>query len=84
MLDHIGLQVQDVEKSLDFYLRTFAPIGMRELMRFPYGETIVVGLGGADGQPVFWLGPPTGQGCAATFDHITFRPGAPENLRDGS
>jgi len=25
MLDHIGLQVQDVEKSLDFYLRTFAP-----------------------------------------------------------
>src|SRR2546430_17180695 len=60
MLHHIGLQVQDVEKSLDFYLSTFAAIGMREVMRFPYGETIVVGLGGADGQPVFWLGPPTG------------------------
>jgi len=27
---------------------------------------------------------PTGEGCAATFDQITFRPGAPENLRDGS
>jgi uncharacterized protein len=27
---------------------------------------------------------PTGPGCAATFDHIAFRPGAPENLRDGS
>jgi uncharacterized protein len=27
---------------------------------------------------------PAGPGCAATFDHITFRPGAPENLRDGS
>jgi regulation of enolase protein 1 (concanavalin A-like superfamily) len=27
---------------------------------------------------------PTGGGCAATFDHISFRPGAPENLRDGS
>ena len=27
---------------------------------------------------------PTGEGCAATFDHITFRPGAPSNLRDGS
>jgi regulation of enolase protein 1 (concanavalin A-like superfamily) len=27
---------------------------------------------------------PTGTGCAATFDRITFRPGAPENLRDGS
>ena len=27
---------------------------------------------------------PTGQGCSATFDHISYRPGAPENLRDGS
>ena len=27
---------------------------------------------------------PTGPGCGATFDHITFRPGAPENLRDGT
>jgi len=27
---------------------------------------------------------PTGEGCAATFDHITFPPGAPQNLRDGS
>jgi uncharacterized protein len=27
---------------------------------------------------------PTGEGCAATFDHIDFQPGAPPNLRDGS
>ncbi len=27
---------------------------------------------------------PAGDGCAATFDHIRFRPGAPGNLRDGS
>jgi uncharacterized protein len=27
---------------------------------------------------------PAGQGCAATFDQIAFRPGAPGNLRDGS
>jgi len=26
---------------------------------------------------------PAGAGCAATFDHITFRPGAPSDLRDG-
>ena len=71
MLDHIGLQVQDVEKSLDFYLRTFAPIGMREQMRYPYGETIVVGLGGADGQPVFWLGPPTGDETREL--HVAFK-----------
>ena len=27
---------------------------------------------------------PAGEGCSATFDRITFRPGAPKNLRDGS
>ena len=27
---------------------------------------------------------PIGPGCTATFDHISFQPGAPENLRDGS
>ena len=27
---------------------------------------------------------PTGEGCSATFDHISYRPGAPQNLRDGS
>jgi uncharacterized protein len=27
---------------------------------------------------------PTGKGCSATFDQITFGRGAPENLRDGS
>lgn len=27
---------------------------------------------------------PAGEGCAATFDHLSFRPGAPKNLRDGS
>lgn len=27
---------------------------------------------------------PTGEGCAATFDHIAFRSGAPGDLRDGS
>lgn len=27
---------------------------------------------------------PTGEGCAATFDHIMFVPGAPADLRDGS
>lgn len=27
---------------------------------------------------------PTGEGCAASFDRISFEPRAPENLRDGS
>ena len=71
MLDHIGLQAKDVEASLAFYLRTFAAIGMREAMRFPYGDTVVVGLAGSDGPPVFWLGPPTGTETREL--HVAFR-----------
>lgn len=33
MLDHLGVQVADVDASVDFYLRVFAPIGVREMMR---------------------------------------------------
>ena len=70
MIDHLGVQVADVQASLDFYLHTFAPIGMREIMRHPVGDSFVVGLGGADGQPVFWLGP-TG-GSETREIHVAF------------
>ena len=71
MIDHIGLQVRDMDASLDFYLRTFAAIGMREAMRFPAGDTFVAGLCGPDGTPVFWLGPSTGSETREL--HIAFR-----------
>src|SRR5664279_4088536 len=60
MLDHLGIQVADVEASLAFYLGTFAPVGMHEVMRFPMGDSLVVGLGGPDGTPTFWLSPANG------------------------
>ncbi|HEX8627649.1 MAG TPA: VOC family protein [Catenuloplanes sp.] len=60
MLDHVGVQVADVAASLDFYLRTFAPIGLREVMRFPHGDSFVVGMAGPDGAPDFWLSPTPG------------------------
>jgi catechol 2,3-dioxygenase-like lactoylglutathione lyase family enzyme len=71
MLDHLGLQARDVKASLDFYLRVFAPIGMREAMRFPAGDSIVVGLAGPDGPPDFWLSPPTGNETREL--HVAFR-----------
>lgn len=71
MLDHVGVQVADVETSLAFYLRTFAAIGMREVMRFPHADAFVVGLAGADGIPDFWLGPATGP--EARELHVAFR-----------
>jgi catechol 2,3-dioxygenase-like lactoylglutathione lyase family enzyme len=71
MLDHIGLQARDVEAALDFYVRTFAPIGLREAMRFPVGDSLVVGLSGPDGIPFFWLSPPTGTETREL--HVAFR-----------
>jgi catechol 2,3-dioxygenase-like lactoylglutathione lyase family enzyme len=71
MLDHIGIQVQDVEQSLAFYLSTFAPIGMREAMRFPVGGSFVVGLAGPGGPPDFWLVPPGGPETREL--HVAFR-----------
>lgn len=71
MLDHVGVQVADVEASLAFYLRTFAAIGMREVMRFPLGDTFVVGLSGPGGIPDFWLGPTTGSETREL--HLAFR-----------
>ena len=57
VLDHLALQCADVEASLAFYLRVFEPAGVREAMRFPREEGLVVGLSGPDGFPKLWLGP---------------------------
>ena len=61
----------DVEASLAFYLRTFAPIGMREVMRFPQDDASVVGLSGPDGIPDFWLVPAAGSESREL--HLAFR-----------
>jgi catechol 2,3-dioxygenase-like lactoylglutathione lyase family enzyme len=61
MIDHLGVQVADVEASLTFYLNSFAPLGMREVMRFPNEGSFVVGLSGPNGIPNFWLSKATGQ-----------------------
>ncbi|HEX8079415.1 MAG TPA: VOC family protein [Jatrophihabitans sp.] len=60
MLDHLFLQVADVEASLAFYERVFAPIGMREVLRFPHPDGFEVGLAGPEGRPAFWLSPAAG------------------------
>ncbi|CAA9350647.1 MAG: hypothetical protein AVDCRST_MAG07-2981 [uncultured Frankineae bacterium] len=60
MIDHLGVQVADVEASLAFYVRTFAALGLREAMRHPVGGSFAVGIAGADGFPHLWLSPAGG------------------------
>ncbi len=57
MLDHIGIQVADVGASTALYIKVFAPLGFRELMRYPAGNSFVVGICGEAGVPQFWVGP---------------------------
>jgi catechol 2,3-dioxygenase-like lactoylglutathione lyase family enzyme len=60
LLDHLMVQVADVEASLAFYLRTFAALGVREALRYPVGDSWAVGLSGKDGFPDLWLRPAGG------------------------
>jgi catechol 2,3-dioxygenase-like lactoylglutathione lyase family enzyme len=71
MLDHLGVQVADVDASLRFYLTVFNPLGLREAMRFPQDGSFVVGMAGPDGHPDFWLS--SGVGAETRELHVAFQ-----------
>lgn len=66
MLDHLSIQVADMEASATFYDLVLAPLGYERVLDF--GE--VVGFG-RDGRPQFWLGPVTTSGEAREV-HVAF------------
>jgi len=80
VLDHIAVQVGDVAAAAAFYQRVFAPLGIREAMRYPRDGDVVVGLCGPDGFPHFWLGP-SGGGPAREL-HIAFAAPSREAVDD--
>jgi len=51
MIDHIGIQVTDLEASVAFYTKALAPLGYVLVMRFEQ----FAGFGVA-GKPDFWIG----------------------------
>ena len=55
MIDHLGIQVADVEASVAFYLTAFGPLGVREAVRIEHEAGLVVGLAGPPGVPQVWL-----------------------------
>ena len=68
MLDHIGLEVSDYERSKAFYTEALKPLGL-ELLMEP-----VAGAGGfglpADQKPFFWIA--TRGGPVASGVHVAF------------
>jgi len=51
MLDHVGINVTDYQRSRDFYVQALAPLGYSLLME-PIPST---GGFGRDGKPWFWI-----------------------------
>jgi catechol 2,3-dioxygenase-like lactoylglutathione lyase family enzyme len=52
MIDHIAVQVSDVDSSAAFYTDVFGPLGLVTVLRVG----LAVGLG-RDQKPFLWLGP---------------------------
>ena len=55
MLDHLGINVSDYDRSRDFYARALAPLGLSLLME-PMPR---IGGFGAEGKPWFWITDPS-------------------------
>ncbi len=73
MLDHIGINVSDPEKSRIFYDQALAPLGYKMLMEVPkeYVEgTVVLGYG-IPPKPDFWISNESGPNRPPL--HICFR-----------
>ena len=66
MLDHLGLDVSDYERSRAFYQQALAPLGLSLLLEPAPG----IGGFGAGRQPFFWIA--TGRGAAQSGVHVAF------------
>ncbi len=54
MIDHLGIQVADVDASATFYLDVFGPVGLEKVMDFEAPIGRVVGMGW-EGKPFLWV-----------------------------
>jgi catechol 2,3-dioxygenase-like lactoylglutathione lyase family enzyme len=66
MIDHIGISVTDLDRSIAFYERALAPLGYTLIMKF---DGRAAGFG-AGGKPDFWIG--AGAGAPPTPTHVAF------------
>ena len=64
MIDHIGITVADLEKSVTFYTRALAPLGYALVMRWEQYAGFGIG-----GKPDFWIG----LGKPVDRIHVAFR-----------
>lgn len=65
MLDHLGVQCADLDRSVAFYDAVLAPLGYRQLLNYQ----VAIGYGAE--KPDFWLGRLT-EGAGFREAHIGF------------
>ena len=51
VLDHLGIQCEDMDAASAFYDRALAPLGGTRIVDFE----VAIGYGGPDGKPDFWI-----------------------------
>ena len=73
MIDHMGIEVTDVEKSIAFYTKALAPLGYELVMRF--GDFAGFGI---KGKPDFWIG----KGDPKNHIHVAFRADGRAKVRE--
>ena len=73
MIDHIGIAVSDLDRSIAFYQKALAPLGYELIRKF---EGMAAGFG-KNGKPDFWIGKGEVKGTA----HIAFRAGGRAEVR---
>jgi catechol 2,3-dioxygenase-like lactoylglutathione lyase family enzyme len=72
MIDHIGVSVTDLDKSIAFYTKALAPLGYALIMKWEQ----FAGFGIA-GKPDFWIG----TGTPKDAIHVAFRAGGRAQVR---
>lgn len=78
MIDHIGIAVSDIDRSIAFYTKALAPLGYELLKKFdiPGGGT-VAGFG-VGGKPELWIA----KGDVKQTYHVAFRASGRAQVRD--
>ncbi len=72
MFDHIGIFVSDPQRSIPFYERCLAPLGITIVERQPeFGSAI---FSGATEFPFLWVGPATGDYHGTPLSPTLHRP----------
>ncbi len=91
MIDHIGISVSDLGRSVAFYEKALAPLGYTLIMRFDQAAGFGIG-----GKPDFWIGIGTpkdrvhvaiaakGRGAVRAFYDAAIAAGATDNGPPGT